>query len=67
MVDAAYEEHSFAVARNLHPAGFHTVPRKALATAAVDRLLHNAHLVLTEVSPLRLAEAAAGEGVKPLT
>jgi hypothetical protein len=39
---------------------------KALATAAVDRLLHHAHLVLTEGGSHRLAEAMAGTGVAPL-
>lgn len=66
VVDAAYEKHSIAVTSNIHPAGFDTIMPKALATPAVDRLLHHAHLVLTEVSSRRLAEAAAGKGVKPL-
>lgn len=66
VVDAAYEKRSVAVTSNLHPAGFDTIMPKALATPAVDRLLHHAHLVLTEVASLRLAEAAAGKGVKPL-
>ncbi|HVM15699.1 MAG TPA: ATP-binding protein [Egibacteraceae bacterium] len=39
---------------------------KTLATAAVDRLLHHAHLVVTEGSSTRLAEAMAGKGVVPL-
>lgn len=39
---------------------------KALAIAAVDRLLHHAHLVLTEGGSHRLAEAMAGTGVSPL-
>lgn len=38
---------------------------KSLATAAVDRFLHHAHLVLTEGASLRLAEATARKGVKP--
>ena len=33
---------------------------KTLATATVDRLLHHAHIVLTEGTSLRLAEASAG-------
>jgi hypothetical protein len=40
---------------------------KTLATATVDRLLHYAHLILTEGTSLRLAEATAGKGVTPLT
>lgn len=67
VVDAAYEKRSVAVTSNLHPAGFDTIMPKTLATPAVDRLLHHAHLILTEVPSRRLAEAAAGKGVKPLT
>jgi hypothetical protein len=37
-----------------------------LATATVDRLLHHAHVVLTEGTSLRLSEATAGRGVVPL-
>ena len=66
VVDAAYEKRSLAVTSNLHPAGFDTIMPKALATPAVDRLLHHAHLILTEATSHRLAEAAAGKGVKPL-
>jgi hypothetical protein len=40
---------------------------KTLATATVDRLLHHAHIVITEGTSLRLAEATAGKGVIPLT
>ena len=39
---------------------------KSLATAAVDRFLHHAHMVITEGGSLRLAEATAGKGVTPL-
>ena len=48
VVDAAYERRSVAVTSNLHPAGFDTIMPKTLATAAVDRLLHHAHVVITE-------------------
>ena len=51
---------------NLHPAGFDTIMPKTLATATVDRLLHHAHVVVTEGPSLRLAEATAGKGVMPL-
>jgi hypothetical protein len=44
-----------------------TIMPKTLATATVDRLLHHAHVVLTEGSSHRLAEATAGKGVTPLT
>ena len=67
VVDAAYERRSVAVTSNIHPSGFDTIMPKTLATATVDRLLHHAHLVLTEGTSLRLAEALAGKGVIPLT
>jgi DNA replication protein DnaC len=67
VVDAAYEKRSVAVTSNLHPAGFDTIMPKTLATASVDRLLHHAHLIVTEGPSLRLAEATAGKGVAPLT
>ena len=67
LVDAAYERRSVAVTCNLHPSGFDTIMPKTLATATVDRLLHHAHIVLTEGTSLRLAEATAGKGVIPLT
>jgi hypothetical protein len=66
VVDAAYERRSIAVSSNLHPSGFDTVMPKTLATATVDRLLHHAHVVLTEGSSHRIAEATAGTGVLPL-
>ena len=55
------------VTSNLHPSGFDTIMPKTLATATVDRLLHHAHLILTEGSSLRLTEAINGHGVQPLT
>src|SRR6266581_9545489 len=67
LADAAYERRSLIVTSNLHPSGLDTIMPKTLATATVDRLLHHAHLVLTEGSSLRLAEATAGKGVTPLT
>ncbi len=67
LIDAAYERRSVAVTSNLHPSGFDTIMPKTLATATVDRLLHHAHVVLTEGTSLRLAEATAGAGVIPLT
>ena len=67
LVDAAYEKRSIAISSNLHPAAFDELMPKTLATATVDRLLHHAHIVLTEGTSLRLAEATAGKGVIPLT
>jgi DNA replication protein DnaC len=66
VIDAAYERRSVAVTSNLHPSGFDTIMPKTLATATVDRLLHHAHVVLTEGTSLRLSEATAGRGVVPL-
>ena len=65
LVDAAYERRSVAVTSNLHPSGFDTIMPKTLATATVDRLLHHAHVVLTEGGSLRLSEALSGKGVAP--
>ena len=67
VIAAAYERRSVAVTSNLHPSGFDTIMPKTLATATVDRLLHHAHIVLTEGTSLRLAAATAGKGVIPLT
>jgi len=66
VVDAAYERRSIAVTSNLHPSGFDTIMPKTLATAAVDRLLHHAHVVITEGTSLRLTDATHGKGVMPL-
>jgi DNA replication protein DnaC len=66
VVDAAYERRSVAVTSNLHPSGFDTIMPKGLATATVDRLMHHAHVILTDGGSLRLAEALAGKGVVPL-
>ncbi|MEB2528361.1 IS21-like element helper ATPase IstB [Kocuria rosea] len=67
LVDATYERRSLAVTSNIHPAGFDTIMPKTLATAAVDRLLHHAHVIITEGTSLRLTEATAGRGVIPLS
>ncbi|MFQ5517483.1 MAG: IS21-like element helper ATPase IstB [Acidimicrobiia bacterium] len=67
VIDAAYERRSVAVTSNLHPSGFDTIMPKTLATAAVDRLLHHAHVVVTEGGSHRLTEATDGKGVTPLT
>jgi hypothetical protein len=61
-VARANERRSAAVISNLHPSGFDTIMPKTLATATVDRLLHHAHVVLTEGASYRLAEATAGKG-----
>jgi DNA replication protein DnaC len=66
IVDAAYERRSVAITSNIHPSGFDTMMPKALAVPTVDRLLHHAHVVLTEGDSQRLAEALSGKGVVPL-
>jgi hypothetical protein len=57
---------SVAVSSNLHPSGFDELMPKTLATATVDRLLHHAHLCQTTGDSVRLSQALAGKGVKPL-
>jgi DNA replication protein DnaC len=68
VVDAAYEKRSIALSSNIHPSGFDELMPKTLATATVDRLLHHAHLIITDgTESYRLAQATAGKGVRPLT
>jgi hypothetical protein len=43
------------VSSDLHPAGFDELMPKALATATVDRLLHHAHVCVTQGESFRLA------------
>jgi DNA replication protein DnaC len=67
VVDAAYERRSIALTSNIHPAGFDELMPKTLAAATVDRLLHHAHVLLTDgPESYRLAQATAGKGVRPL-
>ncbi|MGH2803276.1 MAG: IS21-like element helper ATPase IstB [Thermoleophilaceae bacterium] len=67
VVDAAYERRSIALTSNIHPAGFDELMPKTLAAATVDRLLHHAHVIVTDGSDsYRLAQATAGKGVMPL-
>ena len=67
VIDAAYEKRSVAVTSNIHPSGFDTLMPKTLATATVDRLLHHAHVIVTDGTSLRLTDATEGRGVMPLT
>ncbi len=66
LVDAAYEKRSLIVTSNLHPSRFDTSFPKGLATAAVDRLLHHAHVIVTEGRSHRLNEAIEDRGITPL-
>ena len=68
VVDAAYEKRSLAISSNIHPSGFDELMPKTMATATVDRLLHHAHVLITDgQDSYRLAQATAGKGVRPLT
>ncbi|MEV3927801.1 IS21-like element helper ATPase IstB [Actinomadura coerulea] len=67
LVDAAYERRALAVSSNLHPSGFDEIMPKTLATATVDRLMHHAHIVVTQGDSFRLTQATSGQGVKPFT
>jgi DNA replication protein DnaC len=67
VVDAAYEKRSIALTSNIHPAGFDELMPKSLAAATVDRLLHHAHVLITDgVDSYRLTQATQGKGVMPL-
>ncbi|HVD48376.1 MAG TPA: hypothetical protein VNG70_13940 [Candidatus Limnocylindria bacterium] len=52
---------------NLHPARLDTIFPKGLATAAVDRLLHHAHIIVTEgrSPPHRGARWTRGRVARP--
>ena len=39
---------------------------KQIANAAVDGLMHHAHVVITQGDSIRLTQATAGKGVLPL-
>jgi DNA replication protein DnaC len=67
LIDAAYERRSIAMSSNLHPSGFDQLMDHTIATALVDRLMHHAHLVLTDGESVRLTDATNSKGVKPLT
>ena len=67
LVDAAYERRSIAVSSNLHPSGFDEIMPKTLATATVDRLMHHAHIIVTQGDSYRLSQATSGQGVKPFS
>ena len=65
LVDAAYEWRSLALSTNLHPSGFDQLMDKTIASALVDRLMHHAHVVVTDGQSVRLEDALAGKGVVP--
>ena len=67
LVDASYERRSLALSSNLHPSGFDQLMDKTIASALVDRLMHHAHVIVTEGESVRLADAPSGKGVVPFT
>jgi DNA replication protein DnaC len=66
LIDAAYERRSLAISSNLHPSGLDQLIEPGIAGALVDRLLHHAHVLVTEGDSIRRADATAGKGVTPL-
>jgi DNA replication protein DnaC len=66
LVDICYEKRSVAVSSNLHPSAFDQLIDHNIASALVDRLMHHAHIVVTEGESIRLADATGGKGVIPL-
>ncbi len=66
LIDACYEQRSVVVSSNLHPSGFDQLIDSSIASALVDRLMHHAHVVVTEGESIRLADATQGKGVIPL-
>jgi DNA replication protein DnaC len=67
VIDAAYERRSVAISSNIHPGGFDQLLPTTIATAAVDRFMHHAHVVVTDGDSYRFAQARDGKGVTPLT
>lgn len=66
LIDAAYERRSLAISSNLHPSGFDQLMDDTIASPLVDRLLHHAHVLVTQGDSIRLADALTGKGVTPL-
>jgi DNA replication protein DnaC len=67
VVNACYEVTSLIVTSNFALGSFdQVIEPKSLAAALVDRLAHHAHLLETKGESIRLTQALAGTGVKPL-
>lgn len=66
VIDAAYERRSVAISSNTHPGGFDQLLPATIATAAVDRFMHHAHVVVTDGDSYRFAQARDGKGLTPL-
>jgi DNA replication protein DnaC len=67
IIDCAYERRAIILTSNTHPSGFDSIMPKTMATAAIDRLMHHAHLIVTSGDSFRFIEAKNGGGVTPLT
>jgi DNA replication protein DnaC len=65
IIDCAYERRSIILTSNTHPSGFDSIMPKTMATAAIDRLMHHAHLIVTTGESFRFTEAKNGGGVTP--
>jgi DNA replication protein DnaC len=65
LIDAAYERRSLAISSNLHPSGLDQLIEPGIAGALVDRLLHHAHVLVTEGDSIRRVDATAGKGMTP--
>lgn len=50
VIDAAYEKRSIAISSNIHPSGFDELMPKTIVTATVDRLMHHAHVLITDIA-----------------
>ena len=57
---------SVALSSDLYPSALDQIMEKNLSTALVDRLMHHAHVVVTEGGSVRLQDATSGKGVVPL-
>jgi len=60
------QPYKLAAAATVIKVRFDELMPKTLATATVDRLLHHAHICVTESQSFRLAQATTGKGVTPL-
>jgi DNA replication protein DnaC len=64
--DATDERRSVALSSNLHPSGFDQLMDKTIASALLDRLLHHAHVMVTEGESVRRIDPTSGKRVVPL-
>ena len=65
LVDASYERRSLALSSNLHSSGFDQLMDKTIASALVGRLMHHAHVIVTDGESVRRADAMSGKGWCP--